>query len=535
MYRPRMTMKIRTAPDPDAIVDPTHFDICQAIVDYSAEAFTRPRGHSPAAIAILAASSPSSDHWVRVDHEQNLYGRLVLSSYDVAEAMGRQHDWAIGSRFIEECRFHFRVVFSRLSEIFSGAALETLYMSTDGAVYWVRKEASESHLKTCMFLEWNTWNAAMGHSRRAMARTDGCIGSCEDPVVDPQVAVVAVDDAPAAPVPAPDAVAPSEPEDAGATMSSDQAPEEPVAPPMLTVCPGLVMAPHDSKLPAYMQDSARQWANLTEGLPLLGDPAHAEHGLAGLAALKRQVPWMSDVIDIVEERMALLGAVGRSWTSLPPILVRGPLGIGKSYFAMRLAKAIGLGFAETSLSGSTDNREMEGTSKGYINPRPSFPVVSISRLRTANPLLFVDEIDKVDSNRWGDPRRTILTMIDGDTGSRYPDVGLSAVCDLSKVSWLFACNDHQSLETALMDRLEVVVVKAPDAGLLPMIAENVIRDMAASLDIERTALPDVDQMMVRRMEDVYSKDQSLRKAAAHLRRDVSRMASSSFRSSLVSH
>jgi ATP-dependent Lon protease len=124
-------------------------------------------------------------------------------------------------------------------------------------------------------------------------------------------------------------------------------------------------------------------------------------------------------------------------------------------------------------------------------------------------------------------------MIDGDTGSRYPDVGLSAVCDISKVSWLFACNDHQSLETALMDRLEVVVVRAPDAGLLPMIAESVVSDMASSLGIERAVLPDVDPMMVRRMEDVYSKDQSLRRAAAHLRRDVSRMASSGFRTRLA--
>lgn len=528
MYRPRMTMNMPLLPGSDRLSEPTHFDICQAIVDYSAEAFARPGGSSPAAVAILAASSPSSDHWVRVDHEQNLYGRLVLSSYDVAEAMGRKYDWAIGSRFIEECRFHFRVMFSDLSKTFSGAAFETLYMSLDGAVYWIRKESSESHLRMCMFFEWNTWNAAMSHGTRAMARTDGAIGSCEDPVVVPKASVAGVDPTLADPISGSDA------DDADAVMSSDQAPEEPVVPPMLVVCPGLVMAPYDKKMPEHMQDSARQWANLTEGLPLLGDPVHPEHGLAGLADLRRRVPWMSDVIDIVEERMALLGAVGRSWTSLPPILVRGPSGIGKSYFAMRLAKAIGLRFAETSLSGSTDNREMEGTSKGYINPRPSFPVVSISRLATANPLLFVDEIDKVDSNRWGDPRRTLLTMIDGDTGSRYPDVGLSAVCDISKVSWLFACNDHQSLETALMDRLEVVVVRAPDAGLLPMIAESVVSDMASSLGIERAVLPDIDPMMVRRMEDVYSKDQSLRRAAAHLRRDVSRLASSSFRSSLVS-
>lgn len=517
MYRAGMTMNMPLFPVSDRQSEPTHFDICQAIIDYSAEAFARPEGNSPAAVAILAASSPASDHWVRIDHKEDLYGRLVLSPYDVAEAMYRKWDWATGSRFIEECRFHLRVVSSHLSDVFHGAALEVLHMSTDGGVYWIRKEASESHRDLCVSIEWNTWNAATNHGTRMMQRKDGAIGSCEPMPEEVQVS----------PAPVPDVA------EAAVEVPAVPAPEEPVAPPVLVVCPGLVMAPHDKKMPEHMQDSARQWANLTEGLPLFGDPVHPEHGLAGMADLRRRVPWMSDVIDIVEERMALLGAVGRSWTSLPPILVRGPSGIGKSYFAMRLAKAIGLGFAETSLSGSTDNREMEGTSKGYINPRPSFPVVSISRLGTANPLLFVDEIDKVDSNRWGDPRRTLLTMIDGDTGSRYPDVGLSAVCDISKVSWLFACNDHQSLETALMDRLEVVVVRAPDAGLLPMIAESVVSDMASSLGIERAVLPDVDPMMVRRMEDVYSKDQSLRRAAAHLRRDVSRMASSAFRTGLA--
>lgn len=521
-------------PRSDRLSEPNHFDVCQAIIDYSAEAFARPEGDAPAAVAILAASSPASDHWVRIDHKEDLYGRLVLSPYDVAEAMYRKWDWAIGSRFIEECRFHLVVVSSHLSDVFHGEGLEVLYMSTDGGVYWIRKERCESHRALCVSIDWNSWNAATNHGSRLMQRKDADIGSCEPKPVEAQVAPVpAIATSEAASVP--DVAAPSvsaDPVDAPEPVV-ESAPQEPVPVPMLTVCPGLVMAPYDKKMPEHMQDSARQWANLKEGLPLLGDPVQPEHGLAGLADLRNRVPWMSEVIDIVEERMCLLGAVGRSWTSLPPILIRGPSGIGKSYFAMRLAKAIGLGFAETSLSGSTDNREMEGTSKGYINPRPSFPVVSISRLGTANPLLFVDEIDKVDSNRWGDPRRTILTMIDGDTGSRYPDVGLSAVCDLSRVSWLFACNDHQSLETALMDRLQVVVVKAPDAGLLPMIAESVVSDMAASLDIDRSVLPDVDRMMVRRMEDVYSKDQSLRKAAAHLRRDVSRMASSAFRASLA--
>lgn len=316
----------------------------------------------------------------------------------------------------------------------------------------------------------------------------------------------------------------------GPDTAKETAPEARDAP-SIVVCRDLQRPARIEGLPESMQPSILEWSHLAEALPL--QTLRDESGLpsmAGIEALRVDSPWMAPVLDVVERRLWLLRSVGREWTSLPPILIHGPSGIGKSYFARRLATALGMGFAETSLAGSTDNREMEGTARGWTNARPSWPVCSIARLRTANPLLFVDEVDKVDSNIQGDPLKTILTMIEPETASRYPDKGLAGVCDLSRVSWLLAANEVQLLGTALRDRIEIVTVASPGPEHLGRIVENVISDLARSLDVERDRLPGFGDLGMRRIEDVYASQRSLRGVARHVQNEMSRVVSVGARS-----
>ena len=260
------------------------------------------------------------------------------------------------------------------------------------------------------------------------------------------------------------------------------------------------------------------WRPLSEALPLEG-PAWlvSDEASEPLADLRARVPWMSDVIDIVEQRLWVLRSVGRSWAHLTPLLLHGPSGCGKSYFAKLLATALGVGFAEISLAGSTDNRDMEGTARGWTNFRPSWPVKNISHIGAANPLLFVDEVDKVDSGLHGDPRRTLLTMLDPKTARRYPDTGLGRPADISAVSWLFAANEVQGLDTAFRDRVQIVSVRSPSAEHLPAIVEGVLVDMAEDLGVHAETLPRIGQTGMSRIVAQYREHRSLRQVSRTVR------------------
>jgi hypothetical protein len=269
-----------------------------------------------------------------------------------------------------------------------------------------------------------------------------------------------------------------------------------------------------------------EWNNLAGPLPL-GGPVELRMGkvdsMPAMDELRVLAPWMTEVVDKVEERLWLMKAVGRKYVTLPTMMLYGPSGSGKTYFARRLAKALDVGFAEMSLAGSTDNQEMQGTSKAWSNARPSWPVCSISRLGCANPLLFVDEIDKVDSSYLGDPRRTMLTMMEESTSKAFHDQGLGATCDLSHVSWMLAGNQMQGLDTAFMDRIEVIRIEGPGVEHLPIIVSSVIADYARRMEVEIDVLPSLGDIGMMAVEELFERTKSLRQVSRHVTSTLSRM------------
>lgn len=430
------------------------------------------------------------------------YGSLLMSSDRVREFLAIERSWKDGPG-IQAMNEFFGELRTILAHGSDGTSFGVLFMSVDCSLYRV-SVGRGAH----MAAKFEKSNPAM----MAAARE--------------QAAALAVADTAAVSGPVSEGSDP-----AGTTDAAEGGSKAPTVPTMV-VCPDLKAPPPIEGFSEAMQPSIREWVPLMEPMPLLGGDAVGEGpGHAGLDQLRRDIPWMSEVIDRIEERLWLLRSVGRTWVTIPTFLIYGPSGIGKSYFARRLATALGLRFAETSLAGSTDNREMEGTARGWTNARPSWPVCSIATLGTANPLLFVDEVDKVDSARHGDPLRTMLTMLDQDTARRYPDKGLAAPCDLSRVSWLLAANEVQHLGTALRDRIEIVTVAGPTAEHLGGVVENVIADLAQSLEVGRDMLPSISDLGLRRIEDVYASRRSLRGVANHVRGELSRMARLSMSSS----
>lgn len=246
-------------------------------------------------------------------------------------------------------------------------------------------------------------------------------------------------------------------------------------------------------------------------VPLHGfDGEDASAVIAALDLLRASVPWMANVVDVVEEEVLFSWSSGLGWRRMHPLLLSGPSGAGKTRFAHMLADAMGLKFAGMSFAGSTDNRTFEGTSVGWMNAKASWPTLTIADLGSANPMLLIDEVEKIDSTYNGDPRRTLVTMLDPEVNHRYLDVGLDCAVDLSAVSWILCCNEHRQLDVAFRDRLRVVEVVGPSAEHLPLIVAQAMKDIGSRMGVDADRLPDMGDLMLSKAAAVFRTSKSMR-------------------------
>lgn len=272
-------------------------------------------------------------------------------------------------------------------------------------------------------------------------------------------------------------------------------------------------------------DVANRWNELTKPQPLLGRDAmisDASGEMEIIATLRRKAPWMEAAIHEIEDQLLLSRHAGRKWLHFSPILLVGPPGSGKSHFARMLAMASGVPYAWQSLAGVTDNRNLEGTARGWSNSLPCWPLTVMHRKRTANPILFVDEIDKVGDPRNGDPRETLLSMIEEQESRFYFDRCLQANADLSHISWMFAANEVQLVSPILRSRMEVVRVDVPGPEYFPIILENVLEDIAGRWGFSRESLPDLPEIIVEGLSRDFAKSKSLRSVSKEIRKALGR-------------
>lgn len=265
-----------------------------------------------------------------------------------------------------------------------------------------------------------------------------------------------------------------------------------------------------------IKDTLRQYDWLTKtDMPLHGtvDAARVQAGLDA------EYPWATELNEAAAELLALAAAIGKNWFWVPPLLLAGPPGRGKTRWARRAAELGGVGY---HCLADVDRFAVSGSQRTWEGSEPCGALKAMAKLRSANPLICVDEIDKAPAGigsseaNWGSAQEALLPFLERHSAARFFDQCLEGHVDARWVSWVLTANEIDRISSPLLDRCRVLTMPSPRPQDFDVLVRGILQDVARLWQCVPERLPELPFASIDRLRDRFEAALSPRA----LRKDV---------------
>jgi ATP-dependent Lon protease len=220
---------------------------------------------------------------------------------------------------------------------------------------------------------------------------------------------------------------------------------------------------------ALATDATRGWRSR-----LFADARMVEQ----IGELRVQAPNFDRLLDIVAQSLRA-SIAAQAAVRLPPLLLLGPPGVGKSFIAMRLARTFGTSCVSISMPTATNGNPFGGLAATWKMPVVGIVADALTTGTTASPLIVIDEIDKpFRIGALDQPLDPLHTLLEPATARAFKDEFLEIAFDASHLFWIATANDTTSIPPAVLDRFVVLDIAPPEASQMRVMIEAIVGDAA---------------------------------------------------------
>ena len=224
----------------------------------------------------------------------------------------------------------------------------------------------------------------------------------------------------------------------------------------------------------------------------------------------KKYPYTQPVLDKILARTYRLQSFGKNRLQIPPTLIWGTAGSGKSTFLRMLMKELGSFTSSVNIGGDGDDHWL-GLSKGFSTGHPSMVLTSLKDSNVINPSFIVDELDKQPPKKeYNNTQDKLLKLLEPSEAENWRETYTGMYLNTSHINWLFTANDIDRIEAPLKSRLQVVRMPLPQKEDVPVLMSNLREEIAAQDEMDVRWYPDFNTLETEAVQNSWDDHKNLR-------------------------